>query len=66
MKNYNWTKGYKYVNVPVHVFRFDLIGWIFILQSKKTRKRRVGAITTKDKIWNLYGSLLTPLRKEEL
>ncbi len=63
MANRKWVKPYKYVDVPVFFRRWDLFGFSIIIQSHKTKKRRVGAIVSSDKVWDLYEDLLTPKRK---
>ena len=59
MKNYIWAKGYTYTRIPVFFRRWDILGFTFIIQSHKKKKKRQGIMITKDKIWNTYKKLLT-------
>ena len=66
MKNYKWAKGYKYVRIPVFFRRFDLFGFTLTIASHRTKRCRVGAMVTTDKIWGLYEKLLGELRVTNL
>ena len=65
MSNRQWVKPYKYTKVPVFFKRFSLFGYTLTIQSNKMVRRRVGAVMTPPKIWDLYEQLLTPAVKSK-